>query len=192
MAPRPFELLSALERYGESPLLTEEERPSLARLLAFVRDEPRCFERSLAGGHVTGSAWILDAARQRCLLTHHKKLGLWLQLGGHADGDPDVLRVALREATEESGIEGLRPLLDEIFDVDIHPIPANPREAAHEHFDVRFALVAPPGAVLRVSEESHALAWVERGALAGYGCDRSVLRMAAKWAPGLPPGAVSL
>jgi 8-oxo-dGTP pyrophosphatase MutT (NUDIX family) len=179
----PFDLARALEAHAASPDLTDAERPAVARMLAFVRDEPRCFERSLARGHFTGSAWLLDAARARVALTHHRKLGLWLQLGGHADGDPDLLRVALREAEEESGIRGITPLSLAIFDVDVHVIPASAREPAHEHFDVRFALVAPAGAQVEASAESLAVAWVPRAEVGGLSADASVLRMAAKWAP---------
>lgn len=176
-------LLALLEAHQRRPELPDEERRSLERLVAFVGREPRCFERSCVEGHVTGSAWILDQARQRVLLTHHKKLDLWLQPGGHCDGDADVLRVALREAEEESGIAGLEPLSRAIFDVDVHPIPARKEEPAHAHFDVRFALIAPAGARFVVSEESHALAWVARDALDRYSTDDSVRRMAAKWCP---------
>ena len=98
-------LLEGLERYAE---LHRDEEATLRRFLEFVRANERCFERSLEEGHVTGSAWVADASRTRVLLTHHRKLDIWVQLGGHADGDPDVLRVALREALEESGLRGLR------------------------------------------------------------------------------------
>lgn len=176
-------LLTLLARYADSPLCTDRERPELARLVDFVEREPACFERATIEGHITGSAWILDADRAACLLTHHKKLGLWLQPGGHADGEADVLAVALREGREESGIPGLEPLSREVFDVDVHEIPARKGEPAHLHFDVRFALVAPPGARYVVSDESHDLAWVPRTAVQTYNTDDSVLRLAAKWSP---------
>jgi len=173
-------LLDLLSRYVPTD---EQERSSQQRLIAFVERSPQCFERSLLEGHVTGSAWLLDHERDRCLLTHHKKLGMWLQCGGHADGDPDVLQVALREAHEESGIVGIEPLGTEIFDVDVHLIPAKGPEPEHFHYDVRFALVAPPGAQFVVSDESHALAWVRREEIERYDTDASVRRMAAKWFP---------
>lgn len=175
-------LLGLLARYGDRPL-SEEERSSLDRLFAFVERRSDCFERTLLEGHVTGSAWILDHTKARCLLTHHKKLGMWLQCGGHADGDPDVLRVALREAEEESGIAGIEPLSTEIFDVDVHEIPANQKEPAHFHYDVRFCLIAPKVAELVVSDESHALAWVRPEEIDRYETDASVRRMVEKWSP---------
>jgi 8-oxo-dGTP pyrophosphatase MutT (NUDIX family) len=177
--PHRRKLLDLLHRHESRA--TEEERSSLSRLIAFVERRPDCFQRELLEGHVTGSAWILDHSREHCLLTHHKKLGLWLQCGGHADGDSDVLQVALREALEESGIARIEPLSEEIFDVDVHTIPAKGSEPEHFHYDVRFALIAPRGAQFVVSDESHALAWVKRTEIDGYHTDFSVRRMADKW-----------
>ncbi len=149
-------------------------------LLRFVRSEPRCFERSLLQGHITGSAWIVDRALRRTLLTHHRKLGIWVQLGGHADGDSDIRRVALREATEESGLSQIVLAQEAIYDVDVHPVPARSGEPAHLHYDVRFAFFADPSEKLHLSDESHALAWVQLDALETLGVDASVRRLAAK------------
>ncbi|MEL7369516.1 MAG: NUDIX hydrolase [Myxococcota bacterium] len=177
-------LLDALDHYEQSDRITADERQPLERLRAFVEAHPTCFDRTLLEGHITGSAWILNHDQSATLLTHHKKLNLWLQPGGHADGDPDVRQVALREAIEESGIEDLRLLRDDIFDVDVHRIPARKDEPAHYHYDVRFVVQAPPNAQFVVSEESHALAWVPRADVANYQTDESVLRMVRKWSFG--------
>jgi 8-oxo-dGTP pyrophosphatase MutT (NUDIX family) len=150
------------------------------RIAAFVESTPRCFERANLAGHVTGSAWLVDARGERVLLTHHRKLNLWLQLGGHADGDADALRVARREAEEESGMKNIFPVSEEIFDVDVHPIPARGDEPAHLHYDVRFALRASDDR-FTVGEESHELAWVDVARLAEKTSEPSMLRMAAKW-----------
>ena len=88
-----------------------------AATLDFVRAHPDCLARTCAPGHLTGSAWIVSPDRRRTLLTHHRKLGKWLQLGGHADGDADLLAVALREAREESGLRGLR-----VVDASLFPV----------------------------------------------------------------------
>lgn len=152
----------------------------LERLRCFVAEYPNCFERSLLIGHVTASAWIWDLERRHVLLTHHGKLDKWLQLGGHADGDPDVLRVALREAQEESGLEGIRPVSEEIFDVDVHPIPARGSEPEHFHYDVRFLLEADRSEVLQITSESKALAWVEVERIRELTSEDSILRMLAK------------
>jgi len=146
---------------------------------AFVRAHADCFERSCRPGHVTGSAWILSADRASVLLTHHRKLGRWLQVGGHADGDPDPFRVALREAEEESGLRSLAPFpgAPVPLDVDVHAIPPHGDEPAHLHHDVRFLLVAAPGATIRPSEESHDVRWVPRARLVELADDESLVRM---------------
>ena len=85
---------------------------------------------STTPGHVTGSAFVLDAASGQVLLHHHRRLDRWLQLGGHDDGEHDPLATALREAREESGLPDLRPLTAAILDVDVHAIPAGRGAAA--------------------------------------------------------------
>ena len=156
-----------------------QESATVARFDAFVDSHPDCFHRSCRVGHITGSAWLVDRTDERVLLAHHAKLGRWLQPGGHSDGDPDTLAVALREAREESGLD-VRALDDAIFDIDVHRIPAGGREPAHLHFDVRF-LVQAEYDRFRVSEESHALAWVPAAGVDALTDEESVLRMARKW-----------
>jgi 8-oxo-dGTP pyrophosphatase MutT (NUDIX family) len=160
----------------------EDERDAVRcrRFREFVAGHPRCFERQLAVGHVTGAAWIVSGDCSRVLLTHHRKLDRWLQLGGHCDGDPDTLRVALREAHEESGLQTLRVLDSRVFDLDVHAIPARASEPAHEHYDVRFLIEADANEPLVVSNESKALEWIALDALERLCVDESVLRMARK------------
>ena len=148
---------------------------------AFAAGEPDCCERTLAGGHFTGSAWLVSADGSRVLLTHHRKLDRWLQLGGHADGDGDLAAVALREAEEESGLSGLS-VEPQPFDLDRHFIPARGNEAGHWHYDVRFVVRASDNESFVASEESHALAWREIAVIAADAeADQSLRRMAAKW-----------
>ena len=153
------------------------------RILAFVEMYPDCFERSLACGHVTGSAWITDLDRSHALLVHHRKLDKWLQPGGHCDGDPRVLEVALREAREETGLQSVRPVSAAIYDVDAHDIPERKGVPAHVHYDIRFLLEADRAEPLRVSEESHDARWVALNEIAQLNTDDSVLRLAAKLEP---------
>lgn len=170
-------VLALLARYRP---FDDDDRDARGRTEQFIRDHHDCFERALAIGHVTASAWIIDGARRSVLLTHHRKLGRWLQLGGHVDGNPDVAAAALREAREESGLVALTAVSEGIFDCDVHKIPAYGSEAAHDHYDLRFLLEADSSLPLVVSEESKDLAWVGLGDVARLAPDRSVLRMLAK------------
>lgn len=136
---------------------------ALAAMAALMRHAPGSFTRShFDPGHFTGSALVVDD-RDRVLLTLHRRLGKWLQLGGHADGDLDLAKVALREAQEESGVPTLRyrPGDDAILDVDVHVIPATAKEPEHKHFDVRYVVFADRAQAdsIQASEESTDLKW---------------------------------
>ena len=102
MTSKPLTLVSQLERYARR---FPEEMTVVERFQELLARYPNCFERDCWAGHVTGSAWLVDPSGRDVLLTHHRKLGIWLQLGGHSDGDPETAAVALREAEEESGLE---------------------------------------------------------------------------------------
>jgi len=156
-----------------------EEADVVDRISSFVDASPDCFSRELAIGHITGSAWILDSTGTRALLTHHKKLDIWVQLGGHADGDPDVEQVAYREAIEESGLVGLQFVDEELFDIDIHEIPARGDEATHYHYDCRFLFRAVADDYI-VSDESHDLRWVPLDDMSSVTTEASIMRMVDK------------
>lgn len=139
------------------------------------------FERTNTYGHFTGSAWLVSGDGQRVLLTHHRKLGRWLQLGGHADGDADLARVALREAEEESGLADL-VVEPQIFDLDRHWIPERKVEPGHWHYDVRYVVRATASEEFVVSEESIELAWKDVATIAcDASADESLRRMAQRW-----------
>jgi 8-oxo-dGTP pyrophosphatase MutT (NUDIX family) len=126
--------------------------------LGFLAARPDACARSCAAGHVTASALVLDAARSHVLLTLHPRVGAWLQLGGHCEpSDPTLVAAALREAAEESGIDGLK--IDPVpVHVDVHPITCS-LGVPTRHFDVRFLVHAPPGAEHVRSDESLDLRW---------------------------------
>jgi 8-oxo-dGTP pyrophosphatase MutT (NUDIX family) len=149
------------------------------QFLELMKD-PRAFHRDHLPGHITGSAWVLNQDRTKVLLVHHAKLNRWLQPGGHADGDEDVVGVALRELDEETGVKQVKPLMNGIFDLDIHPIPLRKDFPQHDHYDVRFAFIADDREPLIVSEESHDVQWVLLRELERFTDSESVLRMAKK------------
>jgi 8-oxo-dGTP pyrophosphatase MutT (NUDIX family) len=160
--------------------LDAHEAAMTAETIRFVEAHSGCLERTQLSGHLTGSAWVVDAGRTRTLLTHHRKLDKWLQLGGHADGDPDLLAVARREAQEESGLTRVRAVSPEIFDLDRHWIPARKTEPAHWHYDLRFLLEADSAEPLTVTNESKDLAWVEVARVTALNPEESMARMVRK------------
>lgn len=158
----------------------EHEARMQQRIIEFVTRHDLFYSRSLSIGHLTGSAWIMDNDYAHALLTHHGKLNLWVQLGGHVEGDPEMLAAAWREAREESGLADIRPVFDHIFDLDIHTIPANYKEPQHDHYDIRFLFQADRHAELIISSESKNLAWVALEKISELNQEESVLRMVRK------------
>lgn len=159
-----------------------DEAGVAAEFLSLLDDPADPFVRQRLAGHFTGSAWLVSADGQRVLLTHHRKLQRWLQLGGHADGDADLAQVALKEAEEESGLGGLVVEAAAPFDLDRHWIPERGAVPGHWHYDARYVVRAGASEAFVVSEESLALAWREIAALASDpGSDDSLRRMAGKW-----------
>lgn len=169
------ELLRQIQEYSR---LGNQAAEAAAIFAEFIRRRNDCFLRSCEEGHITASAWVLNPAGTHVLLTHHRRLDRWFQLGGHVeDRDHDLLEAALREAREESGLEAIRPLSAAIFDLDRHLIPARDPEPAHFHYDVRYLLQAESDQVPAASGESKAVAWVELEQVARLNRSESILRM---------------
>ena len=149
-------------------------------ILEFLKTD-NCFSKDNQNGHFTGSAWIISPDKSQILMTHHRKLGMWLQLGGHCDGETDLLKVALREAKEESGIKFFNVLSNEIFDIDIHQIPRSKNDVAHKHYDVRFLFEADPeNSEIIISEESYDVSWVPINEVPMLNPEVSICRMLKK------------
>jgi 8-oxo-dGTP pyrophosphatase MutT (NUDIX family) len=170
-------IIELLNHYNPSDV----EIPIKEEMLAFIQQHEDCFERSLEKGHITGSSWLLNKTEDKALLMHHKKLDKWLSLGGHADGDSDILAVAIKEAQEESGIESIEPVMPTIFDIDIHKIPAYSAIPEHFHYDVRFLLKVTSDEYFKINSESKELCWINKNRDELRSCNPSIIRMFNKW-----------
>ncbi len=177
-------LLDMLERYV---LRHPDEAGVAERIRHLVTNSPECFNRHCRPGHA--SAWVLSHDQTRCVLIHHRKLGRWLQPGGHADGDCDVAAVARREVEEETGLLVHSPDDHQPLDIDVHRIPLRVDssgsliEDAHDHHDLRFLFCAAADQPLALSEESNDVRWFTHQEVLAVTDEESVLRMLRKAGP---------
>ncbi|HLW72451.1 MAG TPA: NUDIX hydrolase [Candidatus Babeliales bacterium] len=171
-------LITLLEEYYPT---SYDEQVCKKNMINFISQQTDCFERFLEIGHITASAWLLNKNHTHALLMHHAKLDKWFQLGGHCDGNPNVLDVAIKEAQEESGIVAIEPLSEAIFDIDIHLIPANKKEKEHYHYDVRFLLHVIDDEDVVQNSESKELRWISKNRNDLPTHEESVVRMFYKW-----------
>ncbi|BAU85917.1 NUDIX hydrolase [Streptomyces laurentii] len=162
--------------YDDAVLVLKEyeDQPELRDVyLAHLAEHPDGMYKPCPAGHVTASALVIDPSRGQVLLTLHRKLNMWLQMGGHCEpGDATVAAAALREATEESGIADLTLLPGGPVRLDRHPIP----NACQWHLDVQYAALAPAGAAATVSDESLDVRWFGYDEVADV-ADASVVRL---------------
>lgn len=136
---------------------------NLARtFIEFISKNRNCLSRECSLGHITTSAWVENTDGTRFLLTKHKKLKMWLQLGGHVEGSSDLLSEAIREVREESGLEKLKLKGKGIFDLGLYYIPRFEETPPHYHYDIRFLLTSlEKEDAIKISNESDALQWFE-------------------------------
>ncbi len=160
-------LLDEIRRFRPADDLEEKHRSEFLELLSSVQDP---FSRThFSPGHLTASCFIVDPGA-RVLLHHHRRLGRWLQMGGHIDGGETSSAAALRESLEESGLTDLQFVVDGLFDLDVHRIPAGKGEPEHRHFDLRYlAMTRSPERIVTNRAESRELAW--------FSLDQAMARM---------------
>ncbi|OBH18597.1 NUDIX hydrolase [Mycobacterium sp. E3247] len=151
-------------------LLSDWQAPDPAQdalrhaVLAFVLARPDACRRACVPGHLTASALVVDHTGSQVLLTLHPRVGRWVQLGGHCDDDDgDVVAAALREATEESGVDGLR-IEPGLAAIHVHPVTCS-LGVPTRHLDLQFVAHAPAGARIAISDESEDLRWWPADAL---------------------------
>ncbi|MBD3669991.1 MAG: NUDIX hydrolase [Gammaproteobacteria bacterium] len=173
------QLLELLDRHKSRFM---EEVSYVRRARDYIEGNEDVFYRELWPAHVTGSAWVVNPARTHVLMLHHRKHDQWFQPGGHADGDADIVRVALRETAEESGLDPARIRLvsEDIFDVDIHAIPAMHGDPAHEHIDIRFLVEIDDRLEVPGNHESNDILWLSLMQVSRYNNNRSTHRMVEK------------
>ena len=159
------QLIHSLNNYQTT---FEEEKEAIPRFKSLLLNFSNCYERLLITGHLTASAWIIDEFGTSALLAHHKKLNCWLQPGGHADGDENIINVAIREAKEETGLKSFKLIDGNIFDIDIHFIPRHKDIQSHYHHDIRFLFVADKTENYVISDESNELAWIPMDKLGDF------------------------
>ncbi len=172
VTPRAAALLADLDACAAA-ISDDRERGSLAQIRDFVLNSPNALSRANPEGHVTASALVALPDASEFLLLWHRKLGRWLQPGGHLEpGDESVFAAALREAREETGIESFDfPIGDHILDVDVHPIPAHGPDPPHFHYDIRHLFTVP--ALTRPIEGT---AWFSLPKALAAGIDASLAR----------------
>ena len=172
------ELLNMLQNYHTRYM---EEVAYVRRAIDLIEQDADVFDRARPM-HITASTWVVSPDRELVLLMHHRKYGHWFQPGGHADGDPDVLRVALRECSEETGVDlsNIKLIDQSIFDVDIHSVPTAGEVQAHDHIDIRFAVEIDDHLAIPGNNESHAVEWFPLHEVMHYNNFRSTYRMLEK------------
>lgn len=162
-----------------------QEQADKKQIDTFVEENEACFDRALEKGHITASAWLINHDNTKALLTHHKKLNKWIQLGGHCDDSFDPLETALKEAQEESGIALIQPVMTNIFDLAVFYLQEKGNMLYH--YDIRFLLQAVEDVPFIVSHESHDLKWISKDIAHLPNPDEALLRMFTKWVNDIHP-----
>ncbi len=171
------QLLEQLENYKSYDI---EEQTSVNIVIDFMKNNTIVTGKKNTRGHLTGSAFITNKSKTKVLLTHHKKLNLWVQLGGHVDDGETVFEAAYREGIEESGLQTLQFHNQEIFDIDVHMIPARKQDKEHYHHDLRYLFFADENDPIIVSDESQDVKWIPLDMIHQYTKETSLIRMVHK------------
>lgn len=142
----------------------EQERQDQVLILDFLERNPDAFYRTNLLAHMTASAWVVNPQRSKVLMVYHRLYDSWSWAGGHADGEEDLLAVALREVREETGVQRLRPVTEEIYSLEVLTVDGHEKHGryvpSHLHLNVTYLLEAEEDQPLRVCEaENSGVAW---------------------------------
>jgi len=156
--------MDILEQIKQYRPWNAQEVADQALMLQWLEQENDLFSRSSPAAHFTASAWVVSPDRSRVLMAYHNLYRSWSWLGGHADGEQDLLSVALREVQEESGLENVRPVLNDIYSLEILSVSGHEKGGtyvpSHLHLNVTYLLEADPTVPLRHKpDENSAVAW---------------------------------
>ena len=193
MESNKVELLELMNHYIDAPFINARQSAKnivcpeafnnisgAVEIKKFLETESEAFGNHCKRGHITASAWIVNEKMTHALFTHHKKLDKWLQLGGHTEEGEFIREAAVREAQEESGIRLFEFIMPDIFDVDVHQIPARQDLPEHFHYDIRFFLRTVNSDSICISDESNDLAWIAWQDIESYTTEDSIIRMKNK------------
>lgn len=156
----------------------EQEARDKAELLRRLRNGEEPYGRDHADAHLTASAWVVSPDRRQVLMAYHNLYHSWAWLGGHADGDRDLLSVALREVREESGLTAVRPVSENIYSLEILTVDGHEKRgryvSSHLHLNVTFLLEGDPAAPVRCKpDENSRVAW--------FGLEEAVAASSESW-----------
>ncbi|MBE5956871.1 MAG: NUDIX domain-containing protein [Lachnospiraceae bacterium] len=153
-----------LEKLQSFVPYNEQEKRDKEFMLSCLKTMDMVYTRENPIAHMTASAWIVNEDRTKVLMAYHKIYDSWAWLGGHADGETDLLKVSIKEGMEESGIQNLRPVKEEIFSIEVLPVNGHMKKgeyiSSHIHLNVTYLLEASEREVLTIKEdENSGVAW---------------------------------
>ena len=154
-------IYSQIEKYCP---FNEQEQQDKLRILHFLKNNPDAFERSNMCAHMTASAWVINPEATKVLMVYHKLYDSWSWTGGHADGERDMLALAIREVQEETGVQNVRPVTEDIYSLEVLTVDGHVKRgeyvSSHLHMNVTYLLVADEGETLHICEdENSGVAW---------------------------------
>lgn len=157
-----------------------EEKEAKEKIVEYLKTNNIIIDTENKDGHLTASAWIVNSKRDKILMTHHKILDIWIQLGGHTNKGETAFIAALREGYEESGLKTISEVNKDIFDLDVHYFPETRKNKAHYHYDIRYLFEANENDEIVVSNESKDVKWISFEDLYKFTDEKALQRMMEK------------